>query len=143
MRRKHDLTFPFRKHDGNMVDLDFHVSATRKCYGNIEFHVFVMFKNYRNIRFRPVIYDVFGWSTPITITAKLIFSEVCLLKLHWDQKVPNNIQREWEMWQATLQKVPSITVPWCIFKLRLELVAVYTLVKLQNSVSNALVSFLS
>ena len=62
------------------------------------------------------VYDVLGWSAPVTITAKLIFSEVCLLKLHWDQEVPSDIQRKWEAWQASLRKAPSITVPRCIFK---------------------------
>ena len=62
------------------------------------------------------IYDVLGWSAPVTITAKLIFSEVCLLKLHWDQEVPNEIQKKWEAWQASLRKASSITVPRCFFK---------------------------
>ena len=39
------------------------------------------------------IYDVLGWSVPVTITAKLIFSEVRLLKLHWVKEVPDNVQR--------------------------------------------------
>ena len=57
------------------------------------------------------IYDVLGWSAPVTVTAKLIFSEVCLLKLHWDQEVPNDIRKKWEAWQSSLRKSPTISVP--------------------------------
>ena len=63
------------------------------------------------------IYDVLGWSSPVTIIAKLIFSEVCHHKLHWDEEVPNDIQRKWEAWVTSLQKAPTLTVPRCVFKL--------------------------
>ncbi len=62
------------------------------------------------------VYDVLGWNAPVTITAKLMFNEVCLLKLHWDQEVPNDIQKKWEAWQTSLRKALSITVSRCIFK---------------------------
>jgi len=54
------------------------------------------------------IYDVLGWSSPVTITAKLIFSEVCLLKLHWDTEVPAEIQREWRSWTNSLQESSNL-----------------------------------
>ena len=62
------------------------------------------------------IYDVLGLGSPVTITAKLLFSEVCLLKLHWDMEVPAEIQREWKSWTDSLQKAPTLTVPRCVFK---------------------------
>ena len=62
------------------------------------------------------IYDVLGWASPVTIPAKLLFSEVCLLKLHWDTEVPAEIQREWKSWTDSLQKAPTLTVPRCVFK---------------------------
>ena len=62
------------------------------------------------------IYDVLGWASPVTITAKLLFSEVCLLKLHWDTEVPAEIQREWKSWRDSLQRAPTLTVPRCVFK---------------------------
>ena len=62
------------------------------------------------------VYDVLGWSAPVTITAKLIFSEVCLLKLHWDEEVPNEVRRKWDAWVTSLQKAPTVTVPRCVFR---------------------------
>ena len=61
-------------------------------------------------------YDVLVWSSPVTITAKIIFSEVCILKLHWEPEVPAEIQREWRSWTNSLQIVPTLTVPRCVFK---------------------------
>ncbi|XP_002734893.1 uncharacterized protein LOC100366659 [Saccoglossus kowalevskii] len=61
------------------------------------------------------IYDILGWSSPVTITAKLIFSEVCLLQLHWDERVPEGIHKKWWMWIKSLQLAPTITIPRCVF----------------------------
>lgn len=62
------------------------------------------------------IYDVLGWGSPVTITAKLLFSEVCLLKLHWDTEVPAKIQREWKSWRDSLQQAPTLILPCCVFQ---------------------------
>ena len=62
------------------------------------------------------IYDVLGLSIPVTITAKLIFSEACLLKFHWHTGVPAEIQGEWIWWTNSLQKAPTLTVSRCVFK---------------------------
>lgn len=61
------------------------------------------------------IYDVLGWSAPVTITAKIIFSEVCLLQLHWDEQVPEEISRKWKTWVNTLKRASTITIPRCVF----------------------------
>ncbi|XP_070573693.1 uncharacterized protein [Ptychodera flava] len=61
------------------------------------------------------IFDILGWSSPVTITAKVIFSEVCLLQLHWDEEIPDEIRRKWQMWINSLQHAPTITVPRCVF----------------------------
>ena len=55
-------------------------------------------------------------SFPVTITAKLILSEVCLLKLPWQTGVPVEIQGEWTSWTNSLQKASTLTVPRCVFK---------------------------
>ncbi|XP_070550021.1 uncharacterized protein [Ptychodera flava] len=61
------------------------------------------------------IFDILGWNSPVTITAKLIFSEVCLLQLCWDEEIPDEIHRKWQMWINSLQRTPTITVPRCVF----------------------------
>ncbi|XP_070550018.1 uncharacterized protein [Ptychodera flava] len=61
------------------------------------------------------IFDILGWNSPVTITAKLIFSEVCLLQLCWDEEIPDEIHRKWQMWVNSLQRTPTMTVPRCVF----------------------------
>jgi hypothetical protein len=60
------------------------------------------------------IYDVLGWTAPVTITAKIIFGEICLLKLHWDEEVPEEIAKKWKTWVKGLKNAPTVTVPRCV-----------------------------
>ena len=57
------------------------------------------------------VYDLLGLAAPVTITGKILHSEVCLRKLRWDQVVPGEIQRSWNNWLKGMEKCPSINVP--------------------------------
>jgi hypothetical protein len=57
------------------------------------------------------VYDILGWSSPIIITAKIIFAEICLLKEHWDEPLPDEILQKWFTWIKHLQQQSYITVP--------------------------------
>ena len=59
------------------------------------------------------VYDVLGWSSPVTILAKIIFDEICLLKLHWDDEVPDEIAKKWSTWVKALKHTPTVDVPHC------------------------------
>ena len=41
------------------------------------------------------VYDFLRLAAPVTIPGKILYSEVCLRKLRWDQVVPDEIQRSW------------------------------------------------
>ncbi len=57
------------------------------------------------------VYDILGWSSPVMITANLIFVEICLLKKHWDEQLPEEIVHKWFTWVKHLQQQSYITVP--------------------------------
>ena len=57
------------------------------------------------------VYDILGWSSPVLITAKIIFAEICLLKKHWDEQLPDEIVEKWLVWIKHLQQQSSISVP--------------------------------
>ena len=57
------------------------------------------------------VYDLLGLAAPVTITGRILYSEVCLRKLRWDQVVPDEIQRSWNNWLKGKEKCPSISVP--------------------------------
>lgn len=42
------------------------------------------------------LYDEFSWVAPITITGKLIFSDVCNKNLTWDEPVPPDVEKRWK-----------------------------------------------
>ena len=56
-------------------------------------------------------YDFLRLAAPVTITGKILYSEVCLRKLRWDQVVPDEIQRSWNNWLKGMEKCPSASVP--------------------------------
>ena len=57
------------------------------------------------------VYDLLGLAAPVTVTGRILHSEVCLRKLRWDQVVPGEIQRSWNNWLKGMEKCPSINVP--------------------------------
>ena len=48
------------------------------------------------------ILDLLGWVSPVSITAKILFSELCLEKVSWDENLPEDVQRRWNNDQKDL-----------------------------------------
>ena len=57
------------------------------------------------------IFDLLGWVSPVSITAKILFSELCLEKVSWDENLPEDVQRRWNLWIKGLKACPTITIP--------------------------------
>ena len=57
------------------------------------------------------VYDLLGWASPLMITGKILFSELCLRKVSWDEQVPDDIVRRWNKWAKTLRECTEIKVP--------------------------------
>ena len=57
------------------------------------------------------VYDLLGWASPVMITGKIVFSELCLRKVSWDEQVPDDIVRRWNQWAKTLRECTEIKVP--------------------------------
>eukprot|EP00794_Sanderia_malayensis_P020984 gene20984-biopygen15490 len=56
-----------------------------------------------------MIYDPSGIASPVLLTAKVLFRDICEHKLPWDVPLPNVLLRRWERWLQTLPgevKVP-------------------------------------
>ena len=52
-----------------------------------------------------------GWVVPITITGKLIFSDVCNKNLTWDEPVPPDVEKRWKVWMYMLEQSKNTEVP--------------------------------
>ena len=85
----------------NILDLDF--TPCNKEYDTLTKRKVILTIN--------SLYDVLGWVVPITITGKVIFSDVCKKKLTWDEPVPPVIEKRWKDWKYMLEKSKNTAVP--------------------------------
>ena len=71
------------------------------------------------------MYDLLGLASPVIITGKILYSRVCLLKLQWDEEVPQDIKGEWNKWITTMKKRPYITVPRNVVTDKVEKICIH------------------
>ncbi|XP_066585188.1 uncharacterized protein [Prorops nasuta] len=57
------------------------------------------------------IYDPSGWISPFTIVLKQIMQSTWLLKLNWDDEVPEPIQSKWISYYSQIWELTKITIP--------------------------------
>ncbi|UYV74213.1 hypothetical protein LAZ67_11002500, partial [Cordylochernes scorpioides] len=63
------------------------------------------------------IFDPVGFTCPVTLVPRLILQETWLLKLLWDEPLPENLSREFLRWLAKLESLTSISVPrWLCYR---------------------------
>ena len=53
--------------------------------------------------------------SPIFITAKVLFQELCIDKLGWDDPIPDSKVAVWNAWLEDLNKVKAISLPICFY----------------------------
>eukprot|EP00794_Sanderia_malayensis_P008414 gene8414-9314_t len=58
----------------------------------------------------------FGIAAPVTIVGKIIYSEVCLLKMSWDEELLKDMQDPWNQWRKKLVQLPTISIPRSVTK---------------------------
>ena len=57
------------------------------------------------------VFDLLGFSAPVLITGKILYSQLCLLKLGWDQQIPNELSEEWQNWIKSISNKKTISIP--------------------------------
>ncbi|XP_048481675.1 uncharacterized protein LOC125489576 [Plutella xylostella] len=57
------------------------------------------------------LFDPLGWLSPLTTKLKLLFQKVWLTSLDWDDKLPENLIKEWLSFRNDLQSINQIKVP--------------------------------
>ena len=60
------------------------------------------------------IFDPLGLISPIAVAAKVLFQELCLQKLDWDDPLPEDKVRTWETWLEDLRTTDAIFLPRCV-----------------------------
>ena len=62
------------------------------------------------------LFDPQGLVSPVAVTAKALFQELCIEKLGWDDHIPQDKATRWEEWLRDLKTVRTISVPRSIFE---------------------------
>ncbi|XP_050338216.1 uncharacterized protein LOC126764587 [Bactrocera neohumeralis] len=61
------------------------------------------------------LFDPLGVLSPVVITSKIIMQELWLLKLDWDDSVPQHIHQAWNCCLASLNSLSSLSLPrYCL-----------------------------
>ena len=58
------------------------------------------------------MYDVFGFVSPVTITARILMQNVWKRKLEWDQELPNEMKKEFWTWFDALEELVGPGSTW-------------------------------
>ena len=61
------------------------------------------------------IFDPLGMIAPFVTKVKILFQELWLKKLEWDQPLPPDIQLEWDKWKSELKELKDLEKPRCFF----------------------------
>ena len=57
------------------------------------------------------IFDPMGWLAPVVITAKILMQSLWLLRVGWDDTLPDEFVSRWLLWQSELALLKEVTVP--------------------------------
>ena len=57
------------------------------------------------------VFDILGLASPVIISGKILYSQVCLKKLSWDEEVPDEIGELWKRWIKCLTRTLSVSIP--------------------------------
>ena len=57
------------------------------------------------------IFDTIGFLAPFIVRAKIFLQSLWKLRQGWDEKVPEEIQQEWSVWQNELQSLAEFSIP--------------------------------
>ncbi|XP_059053907.1 uncharacterized protein LOC131848156 [Achroia grisella] len=57
------------------------------------------------------LFDPLGWAAPSVIIAKVLIQKLWILRIDWDDEVPNNIINEWHTYRTGLSELTKINIP--------------------------------
>ncbi|KRY14755.1 hypothetical protein T12_1867 [Trichinella patagoniensis] len=60
------------------------------------------------------VYDPLGHLSPYIIKAKVLFQKLWKKGLNWDDELPLDLQKEWQIWKMELSDISDIRIPRCL-----------------------------
>ena len=61
------------------------------------------------------LFDPLGLLSPIGVQARVLFQNLCVGKVDWDDPIPREKEEEWNEWINGLDQVKSISIPRSVF----------------------------
>ena len=68
------------------------------------------------LQFSSQIYDPLGWTTPVTIRAKILLQEIWQDRLPWDEPLPSQYKDKWLSILSDLVQLPNFIIPRVYFR---------------------------
>ena len=59
------------------------------------------------------LFDPIGWLGPFTVRAKIVYQELWVRGLNWDQKVDADLMLLWNKWKDDLRTLSRLRIPRC------------------------------
>ena len=59
--------------------------------------------------------DPLGIISPVVVSMKILFQELCKEKLDWDAELTGDQRKYWIAWIEDLKQVEKIAVPRCVW----------------------------
>ena len=56
-------------------------------------------------------FDVLGWFAPASITIKILLHQLWEKKISWDEKIPDDLIKTWEVWKTELPSLAQHPIP--------------------------------
>ena len=60
-------------------------------------------------------FDPLGMIGPVLLPAKRVMQKTWQLKLHWDEKLPEDLLKGWKKWKEELVLLTNVNIPRCYF----------------------------
>ena len=61
------------------------------------------------------LYDPLGYYSPVTVSMKILFQQLCSAKLDWDNELSGEAKAKWENWIDDLKRAKEIIIPRCVY----------------------------
>ncbi|XP_065068275.1 uncharacterized protein LOC135693670 [Rhopilema esculentum] len=61
------------------------------------------------------LFDPHGILSPVGVTAKILFQDLCKLNVGWDEPIPDLLTATWKLWLEDLERVQNISLPRCLY----------------------------
>ena len=62
------------------------------------------------------LFDPLGIISPVTVSMKILFQEICTSKLDWDEVLTGEIKRKWDRWVQDLSETGEIQISRCLYE---------------------------